>query len=337
MKVGIIGSGLQCKRRASALQEFKEDSLVAISSNNEFSLKEVAATYNSKSMMEPIELFRNEDIEAVIITTPPSSHMEYMALGLDYGKKVLVEKPITHSFDQIETLRSKYGDDALNSIKCGFNHRFHPAIKMLREYLLAGTIGDPIFARSIYGIAARPDYPNEWRADPLQAAGGQFVEQGSHILDLYFWLLGDIEKVFCSTSNRIFENQALEDGGMAILHLKSGIDAQMHTTLGQWHNRFSLEIFGTDGFLAVDGLGNTYGTEILSIAPRDEDAPFNARKFEFRGLDKSWIQEWKAFKGAFAGEESQIGTFSDGARVMRVAESAYKSNISRTEVEVNLW
>jgi hypothetical protein len=74
-----------------------------------------------------------------------------------------------------------------------------------------------------------------------------------------------------------------------------------------------------------------------SGALRDANAPFNARKFEFRGLDRSWIEEWKAFKGTFAGEESQIGTFSDGARTMRVADSAYKSNISRAEVGVEPW
>ena len=51
-----------------------------------------------------------------------------------------------------------------------------------------------MFGRCRYGICGRPGYEKEWRADPKQAAGGQFIEQGTHALDLFRWFLGEAEE-----------------------------------------------------------------------------------------------------------------------------------------------
>ena len=113
-----------------------------------------------------------------------------MRKALLSGKKVLVEKPLFQSSDEALSLEKEFSSEIITSVRCGFNHRFHPAISSLKENLTAGVIGNVIFARAIYGISARMDYLSEWRSDPKFAAGGQFIEQGSHILDLFQWMLG---------------------------------------------------------------------------------------------------------------------------------------------------
>ena len=334
MKVGILGSGLQCGRRAESVLATQGDTISLIVGNNAQTLESIGKKYNVPTATNPEQLFDNSEIEAVIICTPPDSHYEYMRKSLLAEKKVLVEKPISKSSEEITKLISEFGDSVQESIRCGFNHRFHPAIQMARHYVTQGKIGKLLFGRAIYGIGARPNYTNEWRADPEMAAGGQFIEQGSHLIDLFQWILGPASSVFAKTSNNIFENQILDDGGMAILTFKGGVSVQLHTTLAQWHNKFEFEVYGTSGFVKVSGLGNTYGVETFEHGERDDSAPFNSHIHQFRGQDKSWVLEWQAFKDSLLGQQTEIGSISDGRQVMKIAEAGYLSHSIGREVSL---
>lgn len=332
MKIGIVGAGLQCRRRIEAIIDSKEDQVVLVAGLNQESLDLISSKYHLATTLEPDTLFTNSQIEAIIVCTPPSSHLYYMTLALKNKKKTLVEKPISQTSQDLIALQNEFGSAVDTYIRCGFNHRFHPAIKQMKSLLNKGAIGNLIFARAIYGICARDDYFKEWRANPKFAAGGQFIEQGSHLIDLFNWMIGIPTGIYCRTTNLIFRNQPLEDGGMAILSYARGITAQMHTTLGQWHNRFEFEIFGDLGFLRVEGLGNTYGTEKLVFGKRNSFAPFSQEVIEFRGSDKSWRDEWESFKLSFEVSGQDIGNFKDGLLAMQIAEAGYKSNQTSTEV-----
>jgi predicted dehydrogenase len=334
MKIGIVGTGLQFRRRIEAINESKDDQVVLVAGLNQESLDTIAKKYNVETTLETDALFFNKEIEAIIVCTPPSSHLHYMILALRHKKKILVEKPISQTSQELIALQEEFGDCVNKYIRCGFNHRFHPAIQQMRSFLNQGAIGNPIFARAVYGICARDDYFKEWRANPKFAAGGQFIEQGSHLIDLFNWLIGTPTGIYCRTTNLIFENQSLEDGGMAILSFESGMTAQMHTTLGQWHNKFEFEIFGDSGFLRVEGLGNTYGTEKLMYGKRDQSAPFSQEVFEFRGSDKSWRDEWESFKLSFEVSGQDIASFKDGLLAMQIAEAGYRANQTSTEVRI---
>ena len=335
MNIGIIGSGLQCGRRIEALQTSHADQIVLVVGNNPKSLETISKKYNVRISQTIDEIFSSVEIDAIIICTPPNSHYEYMRKALLAGKNVLVEKPISKTSREIEDLLAEFGDEVYLRIRCGFNHRFHPALQMAKKYISDKAIGDILFARSIYGIAARPRYTEEWRSNPEYAAGGQFIEQGSHQIDLLRWLIGPVRSIFCRITNKIFENQPLDDGGMAILTFDHGVTAQIHTTLAQWHNKFEFEIYGTDGFIRISGLGNTYGTETFEFAKREDSAPFNSHTHQFRGGDKSWSLEWDAFKNAVSGQATDVGTIDDAYEVMRIAEAGYISNQTLSEVLID--
>ena len=334
MNVGIIGSGLQCKRRIEAIQQFRDDKVLMVGGVNESSLAEIFNRYNVLTTSSPQSVFENPLIDAILICTPPNSHGEYLRKALNAGKKVLVEKPMLKSSVELEDLQKDFFETIHTDVWCGFNHRFHPAIKSLKKHLDENVIGNVIFVRSNYGISARSTYLNEWRSDPKFAAGGQFVEQGSHLLDLLNWIVGRPRSIYCKMTNLIFDNAPLEDGGMAILTFEGGATAQIHTTLAQWHNEFRFEVYGQKGFLKVVGLGNTYGMEQLEIGLREEGKPFRSEVIQFRGSDTSWREEWESFKLAISGRESDIASFQDGLEVMRIAEAAYLSNDKSIEAEL---
>jgi predicted dehydrogenase len=336
MRVAIIGSGLQSKRRIEAIQENGNDEISIILGINPKTLKDFSDKYKIQTTENCEEIFGNPKIDIIVICTPPSSHAYYIRKSLETAKKVLVEKPIFQSSQEMMSLCEDFGDQIDLNVYCGFNHRFHPAISQMKKRLDDGAIGNPLFARSVYGISARSNYQNEWRSNPDFAAGGQFIEQGSHIIDLFQWMLGTPTGIYCKTTNLLFKDAVLEDGGMAILAFEKGVTAQMHTTLAQWHNEFRFEIFGDKGFLRVVGLGNTYGVETLEVGMREEAKPFSSEIIQFRGADVSWKGEWEALKNQFEGNPSPIATFRNGVNVMKIAEAAYLSNRNASETFLKL-
>jgi predicted dehydrogenase len=274
-----------------------------------------------------------DDVDAVVVCTPPHVHAEIGVAAMQAGKHVLCEKPMTRTVAEAEQLVEAARQTG-RTLKCGFNHRHHPAIWEAKRRLDQGSIGKPLFARCVYGICGRPGYENEWRADPAQAAGGQFIEQGTHAIDLFRWFLGEVDEVACMTGVRYFTQQAMDDNGMAMFRMASGATASVHSSLTQWKNVFSFEVFGEDGYLIVDGLGASYGTEKLIAGRRDFTAPFQDTITEFRGGDISWREEWKEFARAIAEGREPIGGGHDGLAAMRVALAAYRSEESRTFARV---
>ena len=106
---------------------------------------------------------------------------------------------------------------------------------------------------------------------------------------------------------------------MAIFRMTSGAMASVHSSLTQWKNVFSFEVFGEDGYLRVEGLGASYGTEKLIAARRDFSAPFQDTITEFRGGDISWREEWKEFTRADRGAAR-----ADRKRAGRLGRDAHR-------------
>jgi predicted dehydrogenase len=333
MKAAIIGAGLQGRRRAPVLAESKDDELVAVASLHRPHAEALTGAYGGVALDHWQEVIDRTDVEAVLICTPPHLHAEISIAAMQAGKHVLCEKPLTRTLAEAQAMVDTAGSTG-RVLKCGFNHRHHPAIWEAKLRLDRGELGRPLFARCRYGICGRPGYEKEWRADPEQAAGGQYIEQGTHGIDLFRWFLGELVEVACMTSVSYFKEQALDDGGMSLFRAANGATASLHTTLVQWKNLFSFEVFGEDGYIEVEGLGGGYGTETLSVGRRDFKAPFQDQVIHYRGGDKSWHAEWAEFTAAIREGREPIGNGEDGLAAMRLGLASYEAERSRRTIEV---
>lgn len=333
MRVAFIGSGLQTRRRAPVIVESPDDQLVEIAGVNATPPPGMIEQYGCTWSSDWRKTVERSDIEAVVICTPPNTHAEMTIAALEAGKHVLCEKPLARTIPEAEAMIAAAAK-ANRVLKCGFNHRHHPAVVEARKRFEAGEIGRPISARCRYGICGRPGYEKEWRADPAQAAGGQFAEQGVHGLDLFRWFLGELSEASCMTSIGYFREQTLEDNGMALFRSEDGAVAMLHSSLTHWKNLFSFEIMGEDGYFEIDGLGATYGTEKLLVGTRDFTAPFQDHVIEYRGGDISWRMEWREFKAAIAEGREPLGSGQDGLEALRVTLAAYAAEKAHTVVRI---
>jgi predicted dehydrogenase len=122
----------------------------------------------------------DERIGAVLIATPPSSHLEHTLAALQHGKHVIVEKPAFLTPEEFDTVELA-ARQANRRVLVAENYYYKPVAQVLRRLLADGEIGELRFA---YINALKHQRAASWRADPALAGGGPLFEGGIHWLNL---------------------------------------------------------------------------------------------------------------------------------------------------------
>jgi len=326
MKIGIIGCGLIGKKRALALEEFEDDTLVACCDTDKnkigekFSKEFKCDFYNNYKT-----LIDDSDCDIIIVAVINKYAKDIVLYALKNNKHVLIEKPMGINYEESLAI---IGQKIINGtkLKVGFNHRFHPAITKAKELFDNGTIGELMFIKGQYGHGGRPGMENEWRTSKELCGGGQLLDQGVHLIDLSLWFSDDIKSVFSTLSTQYWKND-VEDNAFLQLKSKRGVDIQLHASWNYWKNVFVFEIYGKDGYLKINGLGGSYGEETLEIGKRNVNGgvPY-IKTLKFDKEDISWEKEWINFKSSIIHEYQPIGNEIDGAKANRIIDAAYESS-----------
>jgi len=333
LRVGLIGAGLQGGRRAPVLKQFARTKLVMVASAHQEIAQRLANSLGCESTNRWEEVIEREDIDVVLVCTPPDLHAVMSIAAMNKGKHVLCEKPLARTLKEAEDMLAAAQANNV-TLKCGFNHRHHPGIQKAREWFDEGVIGELNFIRCRYGICGRPGYEKEWRADPNIVSGGQLMEQGIHAIDLFRWFLGGFTEVTGFTATRYWNTAPLEDNAFVLFRTSKGQVASLHSSLTQWKNLFSFELFGQDGYIVVEGLGGGYGTEKVILGKRAFQEPFKDEITYFRGGDISWYEEWKEFTAAIEEKREPLGNGDDGLAALRLVNAAYESACKGTAIKL---
>src|SRR5579862_3002552 len=209
-------------------------------------------------------------------------------------------------------------------VKVGFNHRFHPSFQRVKQLMATNELGPVLYVRARYGHGGRLGYEKEWRADPKVAGGGELLDQGSHLIDLARWFLGDFVRVQGQMAT-YFWRMAVEDNAFALLTTSSGTTAFLHASWTEWKNLFSFEIFCQSAKFQVDGLGGSYGPERLTFYRMlPVMGPPQTTMWEFPAEDGSWTEEIQNFASAVQGRTTLCGDLTDALAVLRVVNKLYK-------------
>ncbi len=173
-----------------------------------------------------------------------------------------------------------------------------------------------------------------WRASKGLCGGGELLDQGVHIIDLIRWFGGGIIEVFGKVETKFWDIK-VEDNALAILKTENNVTASFHVSWTNWKNIFSFEVFGTDGYLRIEGLGGSYGPETLEFGRRKKEGGRpDINVFEFSPEDISWKEEWKEFKKAIFEKRDPIGSGIDGLKANQVIDAIYKSSELGCFVEI---
>jgi predicted dehydrogenase len=334
LRTAVVGCGLIGTRRAAETSLHSRTRLLLCIDTSHAPARATAERYGAAWSTDWHIAVEDERIDVIVVCTPNAFAYEIAVAALERGKHVLIEKPMGCNLAQAEALAA-IAHRAPGRFKVGFNHRYHPAVSRAHELVQLGEIGEIISLRARYGHGGRPGYEREWRCDPKLSGGGELVDQGVHVADLIAWFAGVPSQAFAYVQTAVWPIAPVEDNAFGLLRYDNGVVASLHTSWTQWKNLFSLEIFGRDGSLTVDGLGGSYGLERLTIARRNASGGAPAMREEaFDGPDRSWAIEWHQFVDAIERATTYWGTADDGLAAMRIVSALYRS--SRDGVPVPL-
>jgi predicted dehydrogenase len=321
--VGIVGAGLIGHKRLEACRGALEVRAVYdIDPARATSLAEKSATAVGVPSIEA--LVERDDIDLVVVATP---HNQLAAIGhaaMTAGKHILIEKPGGVSAAELASL----GDEASRLglvARIGYNHRFHPALRRAREIVADDVHGRLLWIRARYGHGGRPGYEREWRADRATSGGGELIDQGSHLIDLVRFLIGDVELAFAELPT-LFWDMSVEDNAFIALRPRCGGLAWLHASWSEWKNMFSMEITLERAKLEINGLGGSYGVEQLTLyemAP--EMGPPFSTTWRWPFSDASWTAEMDDVINELAGSPAIGASAADAQAVFRIIEAAYAS------------
>ncbi len=325
MKVGIVGCGLIGKKRARALQS--DDQLLAICDSQ----VQFAESLNrdcgvaAQVYTEWKDLLAHPGLEAVVIATPHNMLPIITAAAIEKGLAVLVEKPAARNPGEVREVIS-VAERKKAIVRVGFNHRYHPAFRKIRELQSVEKFGPLMFIRGRYGHGGRLGMEKEWRGRPEISGGGELIDQGVHMIDLSRLWLGQVSEVN-GWSHNYFWQMPVEDNGFLLLKNKNQQAAFIQVSCTEWKNLFSFEIYFRDVKIDVSGLGGSYGTETLRYFKMlPQMGPPETQVFEFAGPDDSWNFEWAEFKKDVELRRQPDANLGDALAALEVVYETYRQS-----------
>lgn len=253
--VGIIGLGMASLPHARALLALRDriDTLYAFSPTAE--RRAAFAEVHGLPVTDTMEaIFSDPRVDAVLVLTPPNTHLEIVQMAAAAGKHVLLEKPLDVSIERAEQLVS-VAEAAGITLGIVLQNRFRPAAQELRKLISEGRLG------RLVHVSARTSYwrPQSYYDEPgrgtlARDGGGVLLTQAIHNLDLMISLIGVPETVtgFVATSPvHVMEG---EDVAAATLRFSNGALGSISATTCAFPGHADvIDLIGEKGSALLDG------------------------------------------------------------------------------------
>jgi predicted dehydrogenase len=327
LRYGLIGCGEIGKLRADGLHRSGRR-LSAVSDLDAARAVQVAA--GSAVECDWRALIARPDVDAVIVSTPPSLHAEMTIAALRAGKHVLCEKPLARTVEECRAMTAAAAESG-RFLATGFNYRFYPSVLKARELLDAGMIGRVVQVRSYTGYSATA-HNHPWLHDAEVMGGGSLRDNGIHLLDLTCYFLGDVAEMQGATSGAVWGFPGCEDNGCVVLRNRRGAIATAQATWNEWRGyRFQIEITGERGTIEL----SCFPMIVRALWAAERGAKPQRKSWYFPMVHmmehlksyrwvvvESFLREFEEFEKAARGEHSAVATGGDGLLTVEAAHAA---------------
>jgi len=338
MRFGLIGYGAIGRFRAEALAKTPGAELAMVVDVKDENRAQAASQWRVATTDSIDAMVSRNDIDVVIVSTPPNIHRPHCEQALTAGKHVLCEKPLASTVEDCEAIVSA-ARDANRVLATGFNYRFYPAVVKAREIIGAGGIGDIDHVRGYAGHPGGPEFTHPWVHDPSIMGGGALMDNGIHAADLTLHFLGEVCESSGFASDRVWGFGRSEDNGFVLMRTADNRVGTLHASWSEWRGyRFRVEIFGTHGCIVVsyppmltvhykrpEG-GAKKGSRRVHLFPLFQ-VKERLKSYRYTVV-QSFIAEHLALMERIAGRQSACATGEDGLNAVRLAHSAYGERMS---------
>lgn len=328
LAIVLIGAGGMGKRWAGVIANHNKTALSAIIDIDSEKADKIASEFGAAAYYSVGSLQKISDASIAVISLPHKFLADAVIKALKTDKHVLVEKPGAVSVKEMSALNKSAVGKKLRFM-VAYNHRFHPSLIEANKIVESGYIGKLMFIRAVYGFGGRRGYEKEWRHNRKISGGGELIDQGVHLIDLARWFMGGNKFYTAGLTANAFWKSGVEDNAFLLLKNEKGVIASLHASWTQWNPKFSFEIYGSDGYIRVEGLGKKYGgTEKVFYAKRKNDFSASEEKVVIcdTDADKSLSKVLDEFISAIEERRDPRPNGRDALGVLEIVERAYALN-----------
>src|SRR3954469_18848080 len=259
--IGMLGYGFMGKAHSNAYKTLAYmtwpppliPELVAIAGRNEEGVAAAAARYGfEEHVTDWRKLIEDPRVQVFDNASTNDVHAAPSIAAAEAGKHVICEKPLGRDAEESYETWQRVQAAGVKHM-CAFNYRFVPAVRLAREMIEAGELGEILHFRGAYLQEWGATDAALWRFDRAAAGSGALGDLGAHVVDMARYLVGEIATVAARTQT-FQPGREVDDAVEAVVSFEGGaigtIEASRFATGRK--NAFTWEINGSKGSLRFD-------------------------------------------------------------------------------------
>lgn len=328
VNIALLGAGRIGKVHAKAVTSTEGATLVAVADAFPDAAQALAGAYGAR-VSSIDEIAAAQDIDAVVICTPTDTHADLIEQFVRAGKAVFCEKPIDLSLERVKTCLETV-DAVGGTLMLGFNRRFDPHFKAVRDAVDAGQIGDVEMVQ----ITSRD--PGAPPPSYIKVSGGIFRDMTIHDFDMARFLLGEEISTVYATASVLVDPEIGKlgdyDSVSLVLTTASGKQCSIsNSRRASYGYDQRIEVHGSKGAVAAENQRPVS----IEVATADGYTRPPLHDFFMTRYTEAYAAEIAAFVNAISQKQAPMPSGDDGLKALALAEAAVKSVAERRAVSMD--
>ena len=218
VRLALVGAGAIGATHVEAAKTSDCLDIVAVCDERAAAAAEFETRYGTRAYHSVPTLIATEELDGIIVATPPNSHRLIAEFAASRGLHVLCEKPLALDATSARAMFSAaYDRGVILSMASKF--RFVDDIRTARQLVSDGQLGEILLVENAFTSSL--DMGSRWNSNPDISGGGVIVDNGTHALDMFRYLLGPVHEVRAQELRR-YQNLAVEDTATLAVRTRSG-------------------------------------------------------------------------------------------------------------------
>ena len=277
IKAGVVGLGWWGQLLARSVNDSKKINITSGFTRTPSNASDFITETGIKLYKEYEQLLNDKSIDAIILATPHSMHVEQIKLAAEHKKHIYVEKPIALTLKETRTALEAARTAGVE-IAVGFQRRCHPSMIAALDAVRNGKIGRVLHVEGHQSAPGLRIYKEgSWRQAREEQPAGGMTGMGIHLLDGMVSVLGAVADVTVKSKKILQNNDSiLDDMTSVLLMFETGTTGYIGTSIAT-SGYFSLRFFGENGVVEVRNpdLGEFVYTDQTAKIEVTENKSFN--------------------------------------------------------------
>ncbi|PHM70934.1 inositol 2-dehydrogenase [Xenorhabdus kozodoii] len=325
--IALFGAGRIGQVHAVNIANHKETCLYSVVDPHPTNAKALAHQYQAK-IQTGEEAMSDPGVHGVLIASSTDTHADLIELAARHNKVIFCEKPVHLDLERVR--------QCLATVKVcqvplfvGFNRRYDPQFRQLKNLFDAGTVGK---AESLLIISRDPSPPP---AEYVRVSGGLFRDMTIHDLDMARFIIGEEPCAIYAQGSHLVDpaigTAGDIDTAFIVMKFPSGAMATITNSRRSGYGYDQrLELHGEKGLLSAGNIKEN------SVEFWGENGCTTAKPeyFFLQRYRDAYIAEWSHFVDVMAGRVMPETSGIDGERALYLADKALESLQSGQEIKL---